>query len=173
MRRWLNRPGLLRIAFRRLYDLTHRRLFGVAFLLLKRRDAAKDVVQDAFIRIWTWAGIFDASKANLLSTPSITTLDNQPAEIVFGQNVPFRTGSFATDGNTTMPFTTIERKDVGITSRVVPRVNQGEVIQIDISQEVSSLARRTVAGAADLVTNHRSIKATVLADNGKTIVLGG
>jgi general secretion pathway protein D len=114
-----------------------------------------------------------SNKANLLSTPSITTLDNQPAEIVVGQNVPFRTGSFATDGNTTTPFTTIERKDVGITLRVVPRVNQGDVIQLDISQEVSSLASRTVAGAADLVTNRRSIKTTVLADNGKTIVLGG
>ncbi len=114
-----------------------------------------------------------SNKANLLSTPSITTLDNQPAEIVVGQNVPFRTGSFATDGNTTTPFTTIERRDVGITLRVVPRVNQGDVIQLDISQEVSSLTSRTVAGAADLVTNRRSIKTTVLADNGKTIVLGG
>ena len=114
-----------------------------------------------------------SSKANLLSTPSITTLDNQPAEIIVGQNVPFRTGSFATDGNTTTPFTTIERKDVGITMRVVPRVNQGDVIQLDISQEVSSLTNRAVAGAADLVTNRRSIKTTVLADNGGTIVLGG
>ncbi|MGL6208958.1 MAG: type II secretion system secretin GspD, partial [Paracoccaceae bacterium] len=114
-----------------------------------------------------------STKANLLSTPSITTLDNQPAEIVVGQNVPFRTGSFATDGNTATPFTTIERKDVGITLRVVPRVNQGDVIQLDIVQEVSSLTNRTVAGAADLVTNRRSIKTTVLADNGKTIVLGG
>lgn len=114
-----------------------------------------------------------SNKANLLSTPSITTLDNQPAEIVVGQNVPFRTGSFATDGNTTTPFTTIERRDVGITLRVVPRVNQGDVIQLDITQEVSSLSSRTVAGAADLVTNRRSIKTTVLADNGKTIVLGG
>ena len=114
-----------------------------------------------------------SNKANLLSTPSITTLDNQPAEIVVGQNVPFRTGSFATDGNTATPFTTIERRDVGITLRVVPRVNQGDVIQLEISQEVSSLSSRSVAGAADLVTNRRSIKTTVLADNGKTIVLGG
>lgn len=114
-----------------------------------------------------------SSKANLLSTPSITTLDNQPAEIVVGQNVPFRTGSFATDGNTTTPFTTIERQDVGLTMRVTPRVNQGDVVQLDISQEVSSLANSTVAGAADLITNRRSIKTTVLADNGGTIVLGG
>ena len=114
-----------------------------------------------------------STKANLLSTPSITTLDNQPAEIIVGQNVPFRTGSFATDGNTTTPFTTIERQDVGLTMRVVPRVNSGDVVQLEISQEVSSLATSAVAGAADLITNRRSIKTTVLADNGGTIVLGG
>jgi general secretion pathway protein D len=111
-----------------------------------------------------------SSKANLLSTPSITTLDNQAAEIIVGQNVPFRTGSFTADGTTQ---NTIERRDVGITMRVVPRVNQGDVIQLDISQEVSSLTNQAVAGAADLVTNRRSIKTTVLADNGGTIVLGG
>jgi len=114
-----------------------------------------------------------STKANLLSTPSITTLDNEPAEIIVGQNVPFRTGSFATDGNTTTPFTTIERKDVGITMRVVPRVTQGDVVQLEVSQEVSSLLNTTVEGAADLITNRRSIKTTVLADNGGTIVLGG
>ena len=111
-----------------------------------------------------------SSKANLLSTPSITTLDNQAAEIIVGQNVPFRTGSFTSDGTTQ---NTIERRDVGITMRVIPRVNQGDVIQLDISQEVSSLTNRAVDGAADLVTNRRSIKTTVLADNGGTIVLGG
>ncbi len=111
-----------------------------------------------------------STKANLLSTPSVTTLDNQAAEIVVGQNVPFRTGSFTSDGTTQ---NTIERQDVGITMRVVPRVNQGDVIQLDISQEVSSLSSTAVAGAADIVTNRRSIKTTVLADNGGTIVLGG
>ncbi len=114
-----------------------------------------------------------SNKANLLSTPSITTLDNEAAEIIVGQNVPFRTGSFSTDGNSQNPFTTIERRDVGITMNVVPRVNVGDVVQLDISQEVSSLLNTNVAGAADLVTNRRSIKTTVLADNGSTIVLGG
>lgn len=114
-----------------------------------------------------------STKANLLSTPSLTTLDNEPAEIVVGQNVPFRTGSFTTDGNSTNPFTTIERQDVGITLRVVPRIHQGDVVRLDVSQEVSSLANATIAGAADLITNRRSIQTTVLADNGDTIVLGG
>jgi general secretion pathway protein D len=113
-----------------------------------------------------------SSRANLLSTPSITTLDNEPAEIVVGQNVPFRTGTFATDGDGVNPFTTIEREDVGITLRVLPRVSQGDVVQLEVSQEVSSLVG-AVAGAADLVTNRRLIQTTVLADNGGTIVLGG
>ncbi|MGZ2256663.1 type II secretion system secretin GspD [Roseobacter sp. A03A-229] len=113
------------------------------------------------------------SKANLLSTPSLTTLDNQSASIVVGQNVPFRTGSFATDGNTVQPFTTIERRDVGITMNVLPRVNAGDVVRLDISQEVSSLVNANLEGAADLITNRRSIETSVLADDGATIVLGG
>jgi general secretion pathway protein D len=114
-----------------------------------------------------------STKANLLSTPSLTTLDNQPGEIVVGQNVPFRTGSFTVDGNGSNPFTTIEREDVGITLRVVPRVHEGDVVKLEVSQEVSALVNASVVGAADLITNRRSIKTTVLADNGETIVLGG
>ena len=114
-----------------------------------------------------------SARANLLSTPSITTLDNEPAEIVVGQNVPFRTGSFATDGNTINPFTTIERQDVGITLKVIPRIHDGDVIRLEVAQEVSSLVNSNLAGAADLITNRRSIETTILADNGQTIVLGG
>ena len=113
------------------------------------------------------------SSANLLSTPSVTVLDNQPAEIVVGQNVPFRTGAFATEGNTTNPFTTITREDVGVTLRVVPRVHDGDVVRLEVSQEVSSLVNGNVIGAADLITNRRSIQTTVLADDGQTIALGG
>jgi general secretion pathway protein D len=114
-----------------------------------------------------------STRANLLSTPSITTLDNQPAQIVVGQNVPFRTGSYSTiAGGTTAPFTTIERQDVGLTLRIIPRVHDGDVVRLDVAQEVSSLTD-AVTGAADLVTNRRSIQTTVLADNSQTIVLGG
>ncbi len=113
------------------------------------------------------------TSANLLSSPNVTVLDNQPAEIVVGQNVPFRTGSFATDGNSLNPFTTISREDVGLTLRVIPRVHDGNVVKLDVSQEVSSLVNATVAGAADLLTSRRSIQTTVLADDGQTVVLGG
>ncbi|SHF30743.1 type II secretion system protein D (GspD) [Loktanella atrilutea] len=115
----------------------------------------------------------NSTRARLLSTPSVSTLDNEPATIVVGQNVPFRTGSFATDGNTVTPFTTIERQDVGITMNVVPRITAGGVVQLVIEQEISSLVNGNVEGAADLVTNRRVINTTVMADNGGTVVLGG
>lgn len=114
-----------------------------------------------------------SSRANLLSTPSITTMDNRAASIVVGQNVPFRTGSFATDGNTARPFTTIERRDVGITMQVLPRVTAGGVVRLDITQEVSSLVNTSVEGAADLITNRRVIETTVQARDRGTVVLGG
>lgn len=114
-----------------------------------------------------------STQANLLSTPSITTTDNKPATIVVGQNVPFRTGSFATDGNTATPFTTIERRDVGITMQVLPRVTSNGIVRLEIAQEVSSLVNANVEGAADLITNRRVIETTVQAQDGGTIVLGG
>ncbi|MGV3578989.1 type II secretion system secretin GspD [Brevundimonas sp.] len=113
------------------------------------------------------------SAANLLSSPNLTVLDNEPAEIVVGQNVPFRTGSFATDGNSTNPFTTISREDVGLTLRVVPRVHEGGVVRLEVAQEISALAPTAVVGAADLVTSRRSLQTSVLADDGETVVLGG
>ncbi|MFL4470145.1 type II secretion system secretin GspD [Tateyamaria armeniaca] len=114
-----------------------------------------------------------STNANLLSTPSLMALDNQPASIVVGQNVPFRTGTFATDGNSVQPFTTIERRDVGLTMNVLPRINDGNTVRLDIRQEVSSLVNANVEGAADLITNRRSIETSVLAQSGSTIVLGG
>ncbi|WP_407492948.1 type II secretion system secretin GspD [Pseudooceanicola sp. MF1-13] len=114
-----------------------------------------------------------STSANLLSTPSITTMDNKSATIVVGQNVPFRTGNFATDGNTVAPFTTIERRDVGITMQVLPRVTSNGIVRLEIAQEVSSLVNTNVQGAADLITNRRVIETTVQAQDGGTVVLGG
>ncbi|MFT5782039.1 MAG: general secretion pathway protein D [Pseudomonas sp.] len=116
------------------------------------------------------------SNFNLLSTPSLLTLDNQKAEILVGQNVPFQTGSYTTDaagaGN---PFTTIERQDVGVKLKVTPHINDGATLRLEIDQEISSLAPVTTSasGASDLITNKRSIKSTVQADDGQIIVLGG
>ena len=110
---------------------------------------------------------------NILSTPSLLTLDNNEAEIVVGKNVPFVTGSYTGSSDTTSnPFQTIERKDVGLTLRIKPHINEGDVVHLEISQEVSSISPST-EGAADLVTNKRSIKTTVLINNGEIISLGG
>jgi len=114
-----------------------------------------------------------SGQTNILSTPSIITMDNQQSEIVVGQNVPFRTGetSTGTDG-TTNPFTTIERQDVGLTLRVTPSISDGDLVRLEIEQESSSIAASN-ENASDLITNKREIKTSVLADNAETIVLGG
>ncbi|NML05662.1 type II secretion system secretin GspD [Sphingomonas sp. G-3-2-10] len=114
-----------------------------------------------------------STKSNLLSVPQVTVLDNSPAEIIVGQNVPFVTGSILTDSNSVTPYTTIERQDVGITLRVIPRINAGDTVRLEISQEASSIATGLSVQASDLITNTRTINTTVLADNGQTIVLGG
>ncbi|MCU9951413.1 type II secretion system secretin GspD [Pseudomonas sp. PDM13] len=116
------------------------------------------------------------SKSNLLSTPSLLTLDNQKAEILVGQNVPFQTGSYTTDAaGANNPFTTIERKDIGVTLKVTPHINEGATLRLEIEQEISSIAPSATltAQAVDLITNKRSIKSTILAEDGQVIVLGG
>jgi general secretion pathway protein D len=114
-----------------------------------------------------------SSKSNLLSTPQITTLDNKVGEFVAAQQVPFVTGSILTDSSNVRPYTSIERKDVGITLKVLPRINAGDTIRLEVVQEASSIASTQLSQATDLITNRRAITTTVLADNGQTIVLGG
>lgn len=122
-------------------------------------------------------------KNNILSTPSIMTLDNQEAMIKVAQEVPFVTGSYTTNtggnsgsnGNTTgigNPFQTIQRKDVGLTLTVTPHINSGDTVRLDIHQEVSNLLP-PVQGAVDLVTNKREIKTTVMVKDDSLLVLGG
>lgn len=117
----------------------------------------------------------ETSNANILSTPSILTLDNQEAYITVGQNVPFVTGSFtSTADSATNPFQTIERENVGITLKVTPHINEGDAVVLDISQEVSSLSNLSVASSAsDIITNERKIETKVLAIDGQIVVLGG
>lgn len=114
-----------------------------------------------------------STKSNLLSTPQITTLDNKVGEFVVAQEVPFVTGSILTDSSSVRPYTSIERKDVGITLKVLPRINAGDTIRLEVVQEASSIAATQLSQATDLITNRRAITTTVLADNGQTIVLGG
>lgn len=112
------------------------------------------------------------TKSNLLSTPSIVTMDNEEAYIVVGQNVPFVTGSVTTNSTGVNPYTTVERKDVGVTLKVVPHIGEGGSVRLEVEQEVSAV-QESRGQATDLVTSKRAIKTSVLADHGQTVVLGG
>jgi general secretion pathway protein D len=126
-------------------------------------------------------------KSNILSTPSVLTLDNQEAEIKVAQEVPFLTGQYTTNalgsqttatvgGTTTSgitnPFQTIERKDVGLMLKVTPHINEGDAVRLDLHQEVSNLLP-PVQGAVDLVTNKRELTTSVLVSDNSLLVLGG
>ena len=108
--------------------------------------------------------------SNILSTPSLLTLDNEEAEIVVGQNVPFIVGRSVEDSG--QAFDTIQREDVGIKLKIRPQINEGDAVRLEIAQEVSQIAPGT-SGAADIITNKRSLTTHVMVDDNQMIVLGG
>ncbi len=120
-----------------------------------------------------WGAIIQAvnsdTNSNILSTPSITTLDNEEAYFIVGQEVPIITGS-TTGSDNSNPFQTVERQEIGIKLKVTPQVNEGSGVQLTIEQEVSSVSGTT---GVDISINKREIKTTVMADNGATVILGG
>jgi len=129
------------------------------------------------------AGILRAltsdADTNIVSTPSLVTLDNEEAEIVVGQNVPFITGQYgsatssgSTTNATASPFQTIQRENVGVKLKILPKINQGDAISLSIFQEVSSLSAQSIS-AADVITNTRTINTKVIARDGDLVVLGG
>lgn len=113
------------------------------------------------------------ANANILSTPTLLTLDNEEAKIVIGQNVPFVTGSYAVSAaaTTPTPFQTVERKDVGLTLRIKPQISEGGAVRLQIFQEVSNVQDST--NASGIITNKRSVESTVLVDDGQIVVIGG
>ncbi|WP_296832202.1 type II secretion system secretin GspD [Thiomicrospira sp.] len=112
------------------------------------------------------------SEANILSTPTLLTLDNEEAEIIVGREVPFQTGSYSSSANSgTNPFTTIERKSVGLKLKVRPQINEGNEIQLEIDQEISDVLPKS--DAVDLETSKRQLKTNVIVGDGNMIVLGG
>lgn len=122
----------------------------------------------AFLR----ALISDTS-TNILSTPSILTLDNTEAEIVVGENVPFISGEYTSStAGSVNPFRTINRQDVGLSLKVTPQINEGNAVQLEIEQEITNVIPGA-AGAADLTTSKRRIKTTVLVEDQEIVVLGG
>lgn len=127
-----------------------------------------------------FAGILKAiatnSNSNILSTPSIVTLDNEEAELTVGESRPFATGQFTTTSSgASNPFSTTEQKDVGLKLKIKPQINEGDTIRLDIEQEASSVnatatAASTVPGT---VTNKRTIKTSIMVEDGQLVVLGG
>ena len=113
---------------------------------------------------------------NVLSTPNLLTLDNEEAKILIGENVPFPTGSYANTGgsnNSVNPFTTVERKDVGLTLRVKPQINENGTVKLVIYQEISAVKGSSEESKNGPTTTKRSIESTVLVEDGSIIVLGG
>jgi general secretion pathway protein D len=113
--------------------------------------------------------------ANVLSTPNLLTLDNEEARIIIGQNVPFPTGSYAsTSGSVGVnPFTTVERKDVGLTLRVRPTINENGTVRMTIFQETSTVDQNSLTNVNGPTTNKRSIESSVLVEDGGLVMLGG
>lgn len=116
------------------------------------------------------------SNTNILQTPSVMTLDNEEAEIKIAQEVPFVTGQYTNTGTTTQgavnPFQTIQREEVGTILKLTPQINKGDSVQMKIEVESSSVAQG-LEGAADLITNKRTISNSVMVEDGGIIVLGG
>lgn len=116
------------------------------------------------------------SETRILSTPSVVTLDNEEATLTVGNEVPFVTGSTTTTANgTTNPFTTIEREEVGVMLRVVPQINEGSAVRLEIEQESSNLlaSAQEDFGTEDVITSKRTISTNVMVGNGEVLILGG
>ncbi|WP_159822046.1 type II secretion system secretin GspD [Colwellia sp. 20A7] len=120
-----------------------------------------------------WGAIVQAvssdTNSNILATPSITTMDNEEAYFLVGQEIPVITGS-QTGSNNGNPFQTVERQEVGIKLLVTPQINEGNSVQLTIEQEVSSVSGAT---GVDISINKREIKTTVMVESGQTVILGG
>ncbi len=115
------------------------------------------------------------TSANILSTPTLLTTDNEEARIVVGQNLPFITGQYALSGSSTTPtpFQTIQRQDVGVQLRIKPQISAGGTVRLQLYQEVSSVDPTTTNNSAGPTTNKRSVESLVLVDDGQIAVIGG
>mgnify|MGYP001583076781 CR=1 FL=1 len=141
---------------------------GVSYLAGKKSEDASGKITNALGVVIN--ALESMGNANILSTPSIVTLDNEEAEIVVGNEVPFITNTQLSSSNSN-PFQNFERKNVGLTLKVKPQINEGDGVKLKIEQEVSNVVPS--ANAVDVVTSKRKIKTTVMVENNKLLVLGG
>ena len=123
----------------------------------------------------SFVGILNAiaedQNSNILSTPSIIAMDNEPASLIIGQEIPITTGE-SLGANNANPFRTTSRQEIGVKLSITPQINEGNSVILEIKQEVSGVAGAITSGS-DVITNKRSIETTVLVDNNQIIVLGG
>ena len=124
---------------------------------------------DSFVGIIN--AIAEDQNSNILSTPSIIAMDNEPANLVIGQEIPITIGE-SLGANNANPFRTTSRQEVGVKLSITPQINEGNSVILDIKQEVSGVAG-ALTGGTDIITNKRTIETTVLVDNNQIIVLGG
>ncbi|ASD65911.1 type II secretion system secretin GspD [Pseudoalteromonas piscicida] len=140
---------------------------GLAGLLKNINGLAAGIVKN------DWGAIIQAvttdTNSNILATPSVTTMDNEEASMIVGEEVPIVTGSTANDNNSN-PFQTVDRQEVGIKLKVTPQINDGTAVQLTIEQEVSSVKGAT---SVDIRVAKRAINTTVIADDGGMVILGG
>ena len=125
--------------------------------------------KDNFVGILN--AIAEDTDSNILSTPSILAMDNEPARLFIGQEIPITTGE-SLGMNNSNPFRTTSRQEVGIELEITPQINEGASVILNIKQGVSGVAGISQSGL-DLITNKREIETTVLVDNNQIIVLGG
>ncbi|WP_413518694.1 type II secretion system secretin GspD [Psychrobacter glacincola] len=147
---------------------------SIAGALLGIGSSSKDSKGNAQFYGAILQALDSSTSANLLSMPSILTLDNEKASILVGQNVPFVTGSYTTGSDSsTNPFQTIDRQDIGINLNVIPHIGENGTVRLEVSQEVSSVVPGSAGNASGLITNKSLINTTILADDQQTIALGG
>jgi general secretion pathway protein D len=136
---------------------------GIAGLAIKSGNAIFGAIINA---------VKSDTKSNILSTPSVMTLDNQEARILVGQEIPITTGE-ALSNNFDNAFRTVQRQNVGITLQVKPQINAGGEIKLALRQEVSSIAGPVTQGSADLILNKREIETVITVDDGEIVGIGG
>ena len=146
--------------------------FDLTGLIIGAADGTITFGGDTFLNIAALVRALQTdSDFNILATPHLLTMDNQEAEIVVAQNVPFKVRSTATASG--FPVEEIERKDVGLTLRVTPQISEGDFVRLEIYQEISNVSATQIEGATDLVTNKRSTKTTVVVKDHQPVVLSG